>query len=78
MKTAISIPDPIFTQAERLARELHVSRSALYARAVEEYISEHRHSCVREKLDAVYSTESSAIDSAVLGAQAASLPEDDW
>jgi metal-responsive CopG/Arc/MetJ family transcriptional regulator len=78
MKTAISIPDPIFTRADRLARELHISRSTLYTCAVEEYIGEHRHSRVREKLDKVYSAESSAIDPVVLYAQAASLPEEDW
>ena len=78
MKTAISVPDPIFNRADRLAKRLHMSRSELYARAVEEYIGEHRHSRVREKLDDVYSMESSAIDPSVLNAQAASLPEEDW
>ena len=78
MKTAISVPDPIFVRADRLAKRLHMSRSQLYARAVEEYMSEHRHSRVREKLDEVYSVESSAIDPAMLNAQAASLPEEDW
>jgi metal-responsive CopG/Arc/MetJ family transcriptional regulator len=78
MKTAISVPDTIFTRADRLAKRLHMSRSELYARAVEEYIGEHRHSRVREKLDEIYSAESAAIDPAILNAQAASLPEEDW
>ena len=78
MKTAISVPDPIFTRADRLAKELHMSRSELYTRAVEEYVGEHRHSRVQEKLDGIYSAESSAIDPAMLNAQAASLPEEDW
>jgi antitoxin MazE6 len=34
MKTAISIPDDVFEQAERYAKRLGVSRSELYARAV--------------------------------------------
>jgi hypothetical protein len=31
MKTAISIPDAIFAEAERLARRLEKSRSELYS-----------------------------------------------
>ncbi len=38
MKTAISLPDPVFDAAEKLAKRLKVSRSALYARAVEEFV----------------------------------------
>jgi predicted transcriptional regulator len=41
MKTAISIPDPIFRAAERLALRLKKSRSQLYAEAVAAYL--HRH-----------------------------------
>jgi predicted transcriptional regulator len=39
MKTAISIPDPVFRAGERMARRLHVSRSRLYAMALADYIS---------------------------------------
>ena len=38
MKTAISIPDEIFKKAERLARRLGISRSQLYAHAIEDYV----------------------------------------
>jgi len=41
MKTAVSIPDLVFEAAERLARQLGVSRSALYARALVELTSSH-------------------------------------
>ena len=78
MKTAISIPDAVFMQADRLAKRLHMSRSELYTRAVDEYVGEHRHSRVREKLDEVYSAEPSTVDPGLLNAQAASLPEEDW
>lgn len=78
MKTAISVPDSVFTQADRLARDLHMSRSALYTCAMEEYIRERRHSRVREALDEVYAAESSAIDPGLLGAQVASLPGEEW
>ena len=41
MKTAISIPDDIFENAERLARRLQTSRSQLYARALAEFVARH-------------------------------------
>ena len=41
MKTAISIPDDVFEDAERLARHLQTSRSQLYARAVAEFVARH-------------------------------------
>ncbi|EIJ36932.1 hypothetical protein Thini_4454 [Thiothrix nivea DSM 5205] len=37
MKTAISIPDPVFQAAELFARHFGISRSELYTKAVEEY-----------------------------------------
>lgn len=53
MKTAISIPDDVFADAERLARELNQSRSQLYSRAVREYVARHSADSVTAALDAV-------------------------
>jgi metal-responsive CopG/Arc/MetJ family transcriptional regulator len=78
MKTAISIPDDVFVSADRLAKRLHMSRSELYARAVKQYVVEHRHAGVKEKLDQIYASENASIDSAVLIAQAASIPSEEW
>lgn len=41
MKAAISIPDEVFEQGERLARRLHTSRSQLYARALADFVIQH-------------------------------------
>jgi predicted transcriptional regulator len=41
MKAAVSIPDDIFEQGERLARRLHTSRSQLYARALANFVVQH-------------------------------------
>jgi len=41
MKTAISIPDQLFEEAEQLAERLHTSRSQLYARALAEFVARH-------------------------------------
>ena len=78
MKTAISIPDNVFTLADRFAKRMRMSRSELYTRAVQEYLDEHRHARVREKLDELYASEASSIDSGLLDTQAASLPREEW
>ena len=41
MKTAISIPDKVFEEAERLAERLQTSRSQLYTRALAEFVARH-------------------------------------
>jgi len=41
MKTAISIPDRVFQDAERLAEKLRKSRSQMYSEAVAEYVARH-------------------------------------
>jgi len=38
VKTAISLPDTIFFEAENIAQNLGVSRSALYQKALTEYL----------------------------------------
>ncbi len=57
MKTAISIPDVVFEEAERLAAELGQSRSELYSQAVREYVARHSADRVTSALDAVYAGE---------------------
>ena len=59
MKTAISIPDPLFREAERLTKRLCIPRSQLYALALEEYLQRQRSKGIKEALDAVYGRESS-------------------
>lgn len=41
MKAAVSIPDEVFKQGERLARRLHTSRSQLCARALADFVVQH-------------------------------------
>jgi len=42
IKTAISLEDALFRQAEGLARRMKVSRSRLFATALEEFIERRR------------------------------------
>jgi metal-responsive CopG/Arc/MetJ family transcriptional regulator len=53
MKTAISVPDAVFQEAERLAQRLAKSRSQLYTEALVEYLSRHDPDSVTERLDEV-------------------------
>ena len=80
MKTAISIPDPIFEAAEKLARRLGVSRSHLYSQAVDAFVEKYRYSGVREQLDAVYEVnpEAGRLDPEVEELQAQSIIKEDW
>jgi metal-responsive CopG/Arc/MetJ family transcriptional regulator len=55
MKTAISIEDDLFKQAEEAAKELGLSRSALFSQAVEEFIRTHMPSEITKKYNEVYS-----------------------
>ncbi|OHD70374.1 MAG: hypothetical protein A2W19_16370 [Spirochaetes bacterium RBG_16_49_21] len=80
MKTAISIPDTIFKKAERVAHELGMSRSELYANAVAAFIEEKDEQSVIERLNNVYSGRSSAIDENLYTIQYRSLKlnEEKW
>jgi metal-responsive CopG/Arc/MetJ family transcriptional regulator len=42
MKTAISIPDPLFKEAEAAAKDLGLSRSKLIQTALEEFLKRRR------------------------------------
>lgn len=53
MKTAISLPDDLFEQAEQLARRLKKSRSELYREALAEYVARHDPDAVTAAMDAV-------------------------
>ena len=55
MKTAISLPDAVFRRAERTAKQLKVSRSELYRRALESFIAGVRDREVTASYDAAWS-----------------------
>lgn len=78
MKTAISLPDDLFKAADALAGRLGLSRSRLYASALEDFIQRHQARRVSEKLDAVYAVESSELDPSVRKAQRRTLKRMSW
>ena len=54
MKTAISLPDRIFMEAEETAHLMGISRSALYVNAIVEYIKKNNRKYITQKLNEVY------------------------
>ncbi len=50
IKTAISLPEPLFKQVDRVASELHISRSRLFSLAAEAYIQQYQN---QRLLDAI-------------------------
>lgn len=78
MKTAISIPDPVFDAAEALARRVGVSRSELYAKAVAEFVERHRGDKVTEALNRIYAKHTSRLDAVLDKIQYLSLPPEKW
>ncbi len=78
MKTAISIPDMLFAAVERLARQLGISRSELFARAMKAFLAKNNQVGVTEKLNAVYGNEESELDPTLQTMQLKSIGEDSW
>jgi metal-responsive CopG/Arc/MetJ family transcriptional regulator len=78
MKTAVSLPDELFASADELAERLGLSRSELYARAVEEFLARHRDEDVTALLNEVYAEEPSGLPPDLRRAQARSVGSEDW
>jgi metal-responsive CopG/Arc/MetJ family transcriptional regulator len=80
MKTAISIPDTLFVAAERLARQLGISRSELFAKAVKGFLAKNGQVGVTEQLDAIYGAteDNDGLESELHSMQCKSLGDDQW
>lgn len=57
MKTAISIPDELFEEVDKIARESGSSRSKIFCLAVEEYLEKLRARKLLEELNTAYKDE---------------------
>ncbi len=78
MKTAIYIPDDIFTAIEKVIGRLKISRSEFFTEAAKEYIDNLESANITEQLDAVYSEVDSHIDRNVMEAQMNILGNEEW
>ena len=73
VKTAISIPDELFAAGDRFAARRGMSRSELYATALEHFLAGADDDDVTAALDGVYGASPSTLDTDLADAQRALL-----
>ena len=78
MKVAVSIPDPIFAEAERLAKQFGTSRSDLFARALDEFIGQHAPDRVTQALDKTMEALAPQADEFVAQAARRAFSQTEW
>lgn len=78
MKTAISIPDDVFEEAERLAAELKTSRSRLYSRALTEFVARHAPDRITEAMDRTVEEAGGEVDEFTRRAAQRVLERSEW
>ncbi len=78
MKTAISLPDELFQQADELARRLGIPRSRLYARALTEYLEAHAPGQITSALNDVYDATTPRSIRASPPPRPPAIDEDQW
>ena len=78
MKIAVSIPDNVFAEAERLTSRLKKSRSRLYTEAIKEYLARHDPDAITQALNEVYEHESSELDPGLAAVSTSLLARVEW
>lgn len=78
MKTAVSIPDEVFEEADRLARRMKRSRSEVYSRALAEYVARHAPDRVTEAMDRALEEIKEPADQFMRAASRRVLRRSDW
>ena len=78
MKTAVSIPEGLYLEAEGLARRLRRTRSRLYADALREYVARHDPDRVTRALNQVCEVIEAEQDPALAAASRALLARVEW
>ena len=78
MKTAVSIPDDVFEDAEQLARRLKTSRSRLYAQAVAEFVARHDEDHVTSGMNRAVEEVGEPVDEFIQEAARRSLQRVEW
>jgi metal-responsive CopG/Arc/MetJ family transcriptional regulator len=78
MKVAVSIPDPIFREAERISHRIRVPRSQFYAHALEAYVRERSGEDITERLNEVYTKSPPKLDPAAEALSLEILRREKW
>jgi hypothetical protein len=77
LKTAISLPDPLFDAGERAAQRLGISRSELYAKALATFLKADEGDDVTQEINRALQGAALPLDAVLARAQAASLGPDE-
>ena len=78
MKTAVSIPGPVFAAADKLATKLRISRSQLYADALEAYLVRYDGAQLTARVNAALEGTTSKLDPALARAQSQAVGRETW
>ncbi len=78
MKTAISIPDKIFSAADQYAKAHGFSRSSLYAKAIAQFLEQQPQNHITDQLNKVYQKNSSNLDRKISALQFHSIEKEKW
>ncbi len=78
MKTAISLPERIFREAERFARRVRKTRSRLYAEAIAEYLARHAPNDITESMNQVCDRLGVGVDQFQTKAARSLLAKESW
>jgi metal-responsive CopG/Arc/MetJ family transcriptional regulator len=78
MKTAVSLPDELFAEAEEYAECHHVSRSALYARAIREYLTRHNDDAITAAINSVADEIATALEPDLADVSRERLRRQEW
>lgn len=78
MRTAVSLPDDLFEQAERLAVQRNIHRDELFAEALREYVARHEPDAVTDAINRALEPEDLDVDPALVAAARRTLEQSEW
>lgn len=78
MKTAVSIPDEVFEEAERLAKRMKRSRSEIFSRALAEYVARHSPDRVTEAMNRALAEVDESTDRFTIASSIRLLSRTEW
>ena len=67
IKTAISLQEDLFRQADSMAREMKITRSKLFAVALEEFVRRHQNRSLLRRINEAYTEEPDVAERRYLG-----------
>lgn len=78
MKTAVSIPDPLFERIESTRKALGMSRSELFARAAEQWLESRDSATLTARINQVCADVETDLDEHWAQAQVDAIGEEPW